>query len=263
MSLTTIEKNRTCSFHFIAAPGFLALGILFLLLANGCATAPISLSKPSTSGKTKPYVIMGKRYHPITNIDGFKQRGLASWYGRDFHGRKTANGEIYDMHAMTAAHKTLPLGTRIRVKNLKNNRTILVRVNDRGPFVRGRIVDLSYTGAKKLDMLDSGTAPVEIVALGSWKDKARTSAHHVPARKNYQTGNFTLQVGAFRERANAEKLHKELDKKYKNAHISDFDDGKERFYRVRVGKCSTLKKAMEYESILIGKGFKGAFIVAE
>jgi len=263
MRLTTVGKYKTRFFHFIPSPVFLTLGLLFIFLANGCASAPIPVSKPSSSGKLAPYVIMGKRYHPITDASGFKQQGLASWYGKDFHGRKTANGEIYDMHAMTAAHKTLPLGTRIRVKNLNNRKTITVRVNDRGPFVRGRIVDLSYTGAKKLDMAHSGTAPVEIVALEPLKNQSRPPVKPVLSQKNYAAGDFTIQVGAFRTRANAEKMQKKLDKRYNNAHISDFDDGKERFYRVRVGKCSTLKKAMEYESILIGKGFKGAFIVAE
>jgi rare lipoprotein A len=248
-----------------------------LLCVSGCGSTRSSASSmpgvsfPRTSAPAlaapkpqKPYVVMGKKYRPIPVEDaaGFKQQGLASWYGEDFHGRKTANGEIYNMHDMTAAHKTLPLGTHIRVKNLKNNRKVEVRVNDRGPFVRGRIVDLSYRAAKKLDMVDSGTAPVEIVALGSPARGAGARPYY-SRPKSYQIGDFTIQVGAFREKENAERLLKILDKSYNNAHVSDFNDGKDLLHRVRVGKCSTLEKAKEYESVMIEKGFKGAFVVAE
>ncbi|VEN72807.1 Endolytic peptidoglycan transglycosylase RlpA [Candidatus Desulfarcum epimagneticum] len=252
-----------------------ALTPALFLCAGGCGAVRSSASsmsgsswpgpsEPAPPKPQKPYVVMGKEYRPIPLEDaaGFRQQGLASWYGEDFHGRKTANGEIYNMHAMTAAHKTLPLGAHIRVKNLKNNRKVEVRVNDRGPFVRGRIVDLSYRAAKKLDMVDSGTAPVEVVALG-FPTRGPGARPYYSRPKSYQVGDFTIQVGAFREKENAERLLQILDKTYNNAHVSDFNDGKDLLYRVRVGKCSTLEKAKEYESVMIEKGFKGAFVVAE
>ena len=274
-----MNSNRKNTNIFCLPFSILALLTLFVFCVNGCgsvrSSASSSSSMPSLKQRPprdiptqKPYVVMGQRYSPIDNSKGFQQKGIASWYGKDFHGRKTANGEVYNMHAMTAAHKTLPINSKIRVRNLKNNKAIDVRVNDRGPFVRGRIVDLSYKAAKKLDIVDSGIAPVEIVALKS--PSLKPNERRIPnialrgnAQGNYEIGNFTIQVGAFRNRINAEELYRKLNRSYNNAHISDFNNGVDSFYRVRIGKCSTLSKAAEYERILIERGFKGAFIVAE
>ena len=239
---------------------FLAVcGLLFF--AFGC-----SKTKPpqGSAGYPRPYKVLGKWYQPIPHSQGFSQRGKASWYGRKFHGRKTANGEAYNMYAMTAAHKTLPLGTYVRVKNLQNNREIDVRINDRGPFVRGRIIDLSYTSAKKLGLVGPGTAPVKITALGipvQSKTKKGSIRSYVPL--DYYKGNFTVQIGAFSDRNNAKRLKQKLDLTYKNAHITIYNNGYETFYRVRVGRCSTLEKAIEYENKLIERGFEGAFAIAE
>jgi len=168
------------------------------------------------------------------------------------------------MYAMTAAHKTLPLGTCVRVKNLQNNKEIDVRINDRGPFVRGRIIDLSYTGAKKLGIVGPGTAPVQITALGIPSPstaKKDSGPSYVPI--DYYKGDFTVQIGAFVDRDNAERLKQKLDLTYKNVHVTTFNNGYETFYRVRAGRCSTLQKAIEYETFLIKEGFKGAFAIAE
>ncbi|MBU0987926.1 MAG: septal ring lytic transglycosylase RlpA family protein [Proteobacteria bacterium] len=226
----------------------------------GCATPP-----PSTpSGHPKPYRIGSNWYQPLPHARDFRQRGKASWYGKDFHGRKTANGETYNMYAMTAAHKTLPLGTFVSVHNLDNNRKIEVRINDRGPFVRGRIIDLSYTAAKKIGIVGPGTAPVEIVALGAAvKTQTPGKAERTYVPLDYYQGNFTVQVGAFSDRKNAERLQRELDQLFKNAHITTFNDGYDTYYRVRVGKCATLEQAEKYEAIMIQKGFKDAFAIAE
>lgn len=128
-----------------------------------------------SGGPNKPYEVLGRSYVPITQDRAFRERGLASWYGRKFHGRRTANGEVYDMYAMTAAHPTLPLPSYARIRNPANGREIIVRVNDRGPFHKGRIVDLSYTAALKLDLL-RGVAPVELeritfaeIRSGAWR----------------------------------------------------------------------------------------------
>jgi len=127
---------------------------------------PIPRDEPlSASGNSLSYVVFGKRYYRMASARGFDQQGVASWYGRKFHGRLTASGERYDMFSMTAAHKSLPLPTYARVTNLANNKSIVVRINDRGPFVDDRLIDLSYAAAAKLDMLSAGTANVRVVTL--------------------------------------------------------------------------------------------------
>jgi len=235
------------------------LGV-FCIALYACSKTVIPPT-PTSPKKTKPYKVFGKWYQPLPDARGFRQRGIASWYGKDFHGKKTANGEVYNMYAMTAAHKTLPLGTHVRVRHLENNREIEVRINDRGPFVRGRVIDLSYTGAKKLAIVGPGTAPVEVIALGAsvWDDTNKRT--YVPL--DYYKGTFTIQVGAFGKRENAERLKLRLDESYKDVQISAYNKGAEVFYRVRVGKFTDLNKADENETILVNKGFTGAFTVAE
>ncbi len=243
-------------------PRWLMVGlpILGLLLTNSCTKSKL---EDRYTPPTKPYKVMGKWYQPRRDSYGFRQIGLASWYGDEFHGRKTANGEIYDMYAMTAAHKTLPFNTYVKVKNLENGQKQDVRINDRGPFVRGRIIDLSYAAANKLGIVGPGTAKVEIVALGKFtipptkKDEPQT---YEPV--DYQKGNFTFQVGAFLERQNAERLKAKLAETHTNAHIATYQSGEKTYYRVRVGKFNTLKKAMEYEKNLIADGYDPV-VVAE
>jgi len=113
----------------------------------------------------QPYVILGKTYTPMTTLGQYKERGIASWYGRRYHGKKTASGEIYDMYEMTAAHTTLPIPSYVRVTNIKNKKSIVVRINDRGPFLSNRLIDLSYTAAYKLDVLSGGSALVEVETI--------------------------------------------------------------------------------------------------
>jgi rare lipoprotein A len=243
---------------------FILTFAVFVFLIYGCASST-PRSQPPPSGKPgypKPYKVLGKWYQPLPHSEGFRQRGIASWYGRDFHGKKTSNGEIYNMYAMTAAHKTLPLGTYVEVHNRENSRSIVVRINDRGPFVRGRIIDLSYTAAKDIGIVGPGTARVEVVALGRPASSAGSSASTY-VQDDYYSGNFTFQVGAFLNRENAEKLKRKLDQTYKNAHIVEYDNGVNIFYRVRVGKVSTLEQAQEYEAYLIQNGFPDAIVVAE
>ncbi len=247
--------------NFSVVCRFIAVCSLLLFFICGCSK---TASPPSLPGHPRPYKVMGKWYRPVPHSRGFSQSGLASWYGKKFHGRKTANGEIYNMHAMTAAHKTLPLGTYVRVRNFDNNREIKVRINDRGPFVRGRIIDLSYRAAKKIGIVGCGTAPVKIVALGTAAKPAEKRGErrfYVPI--DYYKGNFTIQVGAFIDRKNAERLKQKLYQKYKNVHITTFNNGLETFYRVRVGSCSTLERAIEHENFMLKNGFKGAFAIAE
>jgi rare lipoprotein A len=241
------------------------LGLCLVLAA--CARPQYRPPKPPASkapdATPRPYRVKGRWYQPIANARGFEQTGLASWYGRKFHGRKTSNGETYDMYAMTAAHKTLPLGTFVRVSNLVNGKSVDVRVNDRGPFVRGRIIDLSYTAAKRIGVVGPGTARVRVEALGvpSSKAAAGASARYLPI--DYYSGNFTFQVGAFAEKANARRLVQKLGKSYKNAHMTAYFDGRRTFYRVRVGQAGTLKEAERFEQMLVHNGYPQTFIVAE
>ncbi len=150
----------------------LLLGIVLAAMLSACTfgvpigshsgtRAPTSDGLPDAGGGGRDsYVVFGRRYFIMDSASGFVEKGIASWYGRKFHGRATASGEIYDMHAMTAAHKSLPLPTWVRVRNLDNGKSIVVKVNDRGPFVDDRIIDLSYEAAKRLDMIGPGTARV-------------------------------------------------------------------------------------------------------
>ncbi len=241
-----------------------ALGLIALLLLQACASvppsAPPSPAPPTPPGHPKPYRVYGTWYKPMPDAKGFSEQGIASWYGRDFHGRKTSSGEVYDMYAMTAAHKTLPLGTWVRVRRLDSDRQIDVRVNDRGPFVHGRIIDLSYTAAREMDMVGPGTARVEIVALG---ERQHTASGDAFVPMDYYNGAFTFQVGAFSNRENAERLRAKLDVVFGNAHITPYDRGDAVFYRVRVGRCNDLESAEKYELHLANNGYPDAFIVAE
>ena len=237
--------------------------ICFVLWIYGCASSTPTYEPPPPAkpGHPKPYKVLGKWYQPLPHAEGFRQRGVASWYGRDFHGKKTSNGEVYNMYALTAAHKTLPLGTYVRVHNQENNRSVVVRINDRGPFVRDRVIDLSYAAASDIGIVDSGTAWVEVVALGRAIPSGGTAP--VYAAEDYDHGNFTFQVGAFLNRENAEKQKRELAQRYKNAHIAVYDRGDQIFYRVRVGRFATLEDAVRQEEILIQDGYPDAMLVAE
>lgn len=172
---------------------------------------------------------------------GTSQRGIASWYGEPFHGRATASGEIYDMHGLTAAHRELPLGTVVHVRNLDNGRTVTVRVNDRGPFIRGRVLDLSYGAAQKIGLVGPGTAKIElrVTELGSG-----------PPGPNMST-RFTVQVGAFQEEINARRLLDELLPTYPDAKI--IHDG--RWHRVRVGKFRRQQDAEAVQRKLSARGY--------
>ncbi len=246
---------------------------LTLLVLSGCSKSKIPYTPhtptPGTSGKMpatqRPYQIKGKTYVPIADAQGFVQKGRASWYGKKFHGRKTSNGETYDMYAMTAAHKTLPMNTWVQVDNLDNGRSIRLRVNDRGPFVAGRIIDLSYKGAEKLGVVGPGTARVKVTALGratAFSKKTHTPVKFKPV--DYWKGNFTVQVGAFTVRANAENFKQKLSTLYVNAHLVPHEDHRGLFYRVRIGRFNRLDQAEAFGRSLMDQGkFKHAFAVAE
>ena len=253
-----LEKNR---YSPVVLTGCLfIIGLLILTVNTGCSTVETS-SRPSQApsrqtGSPKPYKVMGKWYQPRAHAHGFRQKGTASWYGKKFHGRKTANGEVYNMYGISAAHKTLPFNTVVRTRNLDNGKVLDIRINDRGPFVRGRIIDLSYGAAKALGVVGPGTARVKITALGAVsgpQDLQKAKPTYKPV--DYNRGVFTFQVGAFRDRGNAERLRAKLDQNYKNAHITIYDSSDGVFYRVRVGRFTTLDAARSGEEILVSDGY--------
>jgi rare lipoprotein A len=174
--------------------------------------------------------------------------GWASWYGKDFHGRRTASGAVYDMYQLTAAHKTLPLGTTVMVTHLDNGKSVMVAINDRGPFVKGRIIDLSYAAAQALGMVEEGVARVRMEVFGK-----------KPIPASSPEGPFTIQVGAFIERSNAVRLMEELQKKYKDISITELKTPENTYYRVRVGRFITREEAYQFAAGLAQEGYT-AFI---
>ncbi len=255
-------KKATLKNSFNHIWGFIVILSLLFLVYSGCSKKITSSRPEHPAGYPKPYKVLGKWYQPLPHAKEFIQIGTASWYGKKFHGRRTSNGEIYNMYAVSAAHKTLPLGTFVRVTNLRNKRQLDLRINDRGPFVEGRVIDLSYRAGQKLGIIGTGTAPVKIVALGrasSGKKAGKTA--YIP--EDYERGNFTIQIGAFSELKNAQRLKAKLSRVYPNAHISKYDNGRNILYRVRVGKCSTLQDARKLKKKLKRNGFRNAVIVAE
>jgi rare lipoprotein A len=219
---------------------------------------PQATRKPATQ---RPYSVNGKRYEPLSSHQGFEQEGIASSYGREFHGRTTSNGEQFDMYAMTAAHKTLPLGVYVRVQHKRNGKEVVVRINDRGPFVGDRIIDLSESAAERLVMLQDGLAPVKVTALGYRADgQASSSGYRQPA--SYDSGAFSLQVAAFANRDNAYRYADELRKKFGSADVQEAEVHRKKFYRVRLGRYSSLLKAQAGQEQYGRRGFPGCFVVA-
>src|SRR4030065_920631 len=170
---------------------------------------------------------------------GYVERGIASWYGEDFHGRPTSSGEIYNMYDLTAAHKLMPLGTVAKITNLENDRSVVVKINDRGPFVEGRIIDLSYSAAREIGMAEKGLSRVEIKVL-KWGEILT---------------DFTVQVGSFELEENAQRLKEKLNQKYKDAHIITYESNEKKYYRVRVGSTKDIREAERLAERLSEEGF--------
>ncbi len=224
--------------------------LLIAILAHGCGFISSEPTHRGGSGQAKPYTVRGKTYYPLVSGDGFVEEGVASWYGRDFHGKTTANGERYDMYAMTAAHKLLPFNTEVKVTNLQNGRSIVVRINDRGPFVSDRIIDLTHTGATKIGMIGPGTARVRVESVGA-----------VPNIKNGDIlGTFYVQVGAFSRKDNAERLVAKFRSEGLNARMYFADYVY--LWRVQVGPYQSANAAESARGGLMIH-YPGSFVVAE
>jgi rare lipoprotein A len=257
---------------------------------------PIPRPEPrSRYGNGPVYEVLGKTYEVMDNSSGYKERGVASWYGRKFHGRLTSNREPYDMYAMTAAHKTLPLPTYVKVRNLRNDKSIVVRVNDRGPFVHNRIIDLSYAAALKLDMVRDGTSLVEVTAISFEDtlpgdrpvriveppeppaDTSASTAVPIPTPETQtppvaqsrtappieQDHEIFVQVGAFGDRANAERRRSELlSVGIGGAFIFADEAATPPMYRVRIGPISGVD---DYDALVLkleALGIKDPYLVA-
>ena len=219
----------------------------------------------SKYGNPESYVVFGKRYYVMDSSNGFVEKGIASWYGPKFHGRRTSSGETYDMYAMTAAHKNLPLPTYVKVTNLNNGRNIIVKVNDRGPFHENRVIDLSYTAALKLDIVNKGTGLVEVRAINPgtpYTETAESSAPVKIVRSSQNDGGFFIQVGSFSELANAETLRKKLGPLGEHlVKISQVIVTGKTLYRVRIGPLNDIDFADSIVSKLSGYGVYDHHIV--
>ncbi len=229
----------------------------------------------SKYGNGPVYEVLGKRYTVMPSAYGYNERGVASWYGKKFHGNLTSNREVYDMYGMTAAHKTLPLPTFVEVRNLRNNKTIVVRVNDRGPFVHNRIIDLSYAAALKLDMVKDGTSLVEVTAI-NFEELPRDVPvrNTTPAEPDMpatvsepsfaDTNVVYAQVGAFGSRENAQRRLDLIQQSgIRNSRIHEDRSGANLLYRVRIGP---IREVLQYDLLVeeLGNlGIEEPYLVTE
>lgn len=233
------------------------LTALVLLPACGGPTVRV-IDTPETRelpGWQRPYEVDGRRFYPQLEARGHRERGIASWYGRDFHGKKTSNGEVYDMYAVSAAHKTLPMGSRVQVTHLKTGKQIIVRINDRGPFIGDRIIDLSYGAAQQLGMVETGLAEVEIVVIDS----------PAVAAKRFSTAaisSYAVQIAAFSAAENAAQLAAQMRSRFGQALVATAVVGGQSIHRVRVGDFTSFESAERAAYELIAEGYTGSFIVA-
>lgn len=206
-------------------------------------------------GNHSPYTVLGRTYRVLPTAAGYRERGLASWYGSKFHGRPTSSGEPFDMYKVSAAHKTLPLPSWVEVTNLDNGKTLVVRVNDRGPFKEGRIIDLSYAAAIKLGVLDTGTAPVEVrtIALDEPAPDQIVSPLSLPVE---------LQAGAFSRRDTAERVARDLEHgDIDNVRVERARVGRNTVWRVRVGPVWEAAHARTLTRRIIALGLEAPVFV--
>jgi len=248
-----------------------AMVLMSIFFVTGCAQKQKIMKKPSATKYTsvarhkstmRSYKVLGKRYTPSYVEVGQVMHGVSSWYGPNFHGKYTSNGEIYNMHARTAAHKTWPMDTMVKVKNLQNGKSTIVRINDRGPFVRGRIIDCSYTAGKEIGLDQMGIARVDIKVLGfagkvlaSATQKKSKLAHRV------QLSNFGVQVGAFSHYSGAQSYKRQYVGKYRyyNPIVKHFTDTSGiTLYRVWLMGFGSEQEARDFKN---DNGLIGAFIV--
>lgn len=247
---------------FLRARAYTAVVLAFcLFFASGplCEAEENSPERSSTSTESQaldvdmPYEINGEIYYPLQSAKNYSEVGVASWYGPDFHGKRTSNREVYNMHSMTAAHRTLPFGTRVKVINLENRREAVVRINDRGPFARKRVIDLSRGAAEKLGIVRAGTARVKLIALPD-RETRRTTSLRKPTE-----GAFAVQVAVFEKADNAELIKNQLE----NSRIKTYLRGSKETHRVMIGNFPSFEHAVALRDQVRKLGFPDAFIVRD
>ena len=220
---------------------------------------------PKSNVRTqRPYHINGTWYYPLPSAQGYVEEGIASWYGKDFHGKPTSCGEIYDMWGQSAAHKTLPLGTHVKVTRLDTGKSVIVRVNDRGPFVAGRIIDLSCGTAKALGSEQQGIirVRVEAVQVARQEQMGQQTVWKVDPTPSFRYGRFFIQVGAFKEQKNAVRLKDKFAGRYGEAAVAPPRNGGPLLFRVQVGAFQDIQIAQKELQRLRGQGYPDAFVVA-
>ena len=274
----------------LAACGTLPRGGGYYLDDGPDACAAVDLARiPDAVPKREPraaygnnaYTTLGERYTPLRDARGYRERGIASWYGKKFHGRPTSSREPYDMYAMTAAHKTLPLPSYVRVRNLSNGRAAIVRVNDRGPFLHNRLIDLSYAAASRLGIVGSGTGIVEVEVVEPEESAPRMAANQaIPPRRpgleimptaaadTRPPPKLYLQVGAFARPDNAESLRRRLEQAalkpaFVHAAAKAGAPDAAPLYRVRIGPLAGVEEGDRLTEQVRALGLAGAHIVVE
>jgi rare lipoprotein A len=253
------------------------LTALLTLALAGCQHANVSTQSPtpatpapaggSNTNKTNPYVVLGKRYVPLKSAEGYHERGVASWYGPQFHGKPTANGEVFDMDQMTAAHKTLPLPVYAEVTNLRNGRSVVVRINDRGPFVDNRLIDLSRAAAQAIDMVGPGTTLVDVRVIqgpGGGTAAVTQAAPPQPATQVASASAFFIQVGAYGDADNANRVVGRLRRDgFNDTRVMPVQIDQRVLHRVRVGPIDSVDQFDQYIERLNALGFPRARLAVD
>ena len=241
----------------------------------GLASLPDQVPRteaPSKYGNKSPYQVNGKTYYVLQNVQHYRESGNASWYGAKFHGRLTSSGEPYDMYQLTAAHRSLPIPSYVRVTNLDNHKSAILRVNDRGPFHDGRLIDVSYAAAVKLGFADRGTARVTVELVDGNDQLQMTAAPNAEPKVQPPTlaagvvpdnaSRLFLQAGAFSNPAGAEQLRRQLSQLI-GAGVSVYRSAQDRLYRVRIGPIEQLSEATRLQGLIVGASFAKPLIVWE
>lgn len=208
----------------------------------------------SRGGNKSTYTVLGKSYKVMPSGEGYAEKGIASWYGAKFHGHLTSNGETYDMYSMSAAHKTLPLPSYVKVTNLKNDKTVIVRVNDRGPFHEDRVIDLSYAAAHRLDMLKTGTANVSLEVIYIANPESAALAELKDTQLHF------IQVVASSNKARVENLAKSLEQKYK---VKTRVQSANNLYRLQLGPIGQQQLATKLTETLKQEGYPNSYLLTE
>ncbi|MGH8467841.1 MAG: septal ring lytic transglycosylase RlpA family protein [Gammaproteobacteria bacterium] len=260
------EAGRSYGYAFLLCLGLLATGCGTPPVRQGPASPAAKIPDPAPPIRDEPlsrygnpefYEVFGRRYRPLKNAAGFAERGIASWYGRNFHLRRTSSGETYDMYKMTAAHRVLPLPTYVEVTNLENGRRAIVRVNDRGPFRDDRIIDLSYAAAVKLGVHGPGTARVDLRTIAPGRRPAVRSAAPPPLHRSPKRSGYYLQVGAFSDMSNAERLRNRMLALLNNrVEIRPDVIADKSYYLVHVGPLATTAAASRLAARLTRMGVR-------